>query len=266
MTRERECHQCILYDVVTVALRPGQHMHIRQSAILITLVAGLAAAGCGGSSPVKPQSSASYREAEHLDTLATRAATAGQYDRYRLLAYPIAALLENVTPSTVTLSVDGANQTYQAVVLELVGTTAGANPMPSDSVYVVVAWSDSNADELVYTQVALPDTLEDVADLTDTVPNFAIDSAPVLSVAMSGASGKCHAFSPALANAAVADFLNGTTCATGAATAAFTFYFTPDASNPHTVFTLASQSINAVRFVLPANTGGQEKPGYKKPT
>ena len=58
------------------------------------------------------------------------------FDRYRLLAYPTAALMQNLPASTVTLSVDGTSQSYQGVVLELVGTTAGSNPIPSDSIAI----------------------------------------------------------------------------------------------------------------------------------
>lgn len=234
-------------------------MRKRGLAILAAVTGGLAVVACGGSSPSSPKTTSSSVLGGHLDSLAAQAATAGQFDRYRLLSYPIAALMENLTPSSVTVSVDGSSQTYEAAVLELVGTTGGTTPTPNDSVYVVVAWSDSNADELVYTQIALPDTLEDVADLTDTVANTSLDSATVLSVALPSATSPCRTFSLPTPNAAVTDFLKGTTCNLGTATAAFTFYFTPDATNPHSVFALSSQSINAVRLVLPPNTGGQER-------
>jgi hypothetical protein len=233
-------------------------MHIRRLTILGAVAGGLAAAGCGSSSSINPESSASYREGVHLDTLAVQAANAGYSDRYRLLSYPIAALMENLPPSSVSLSVDGATETYQAVVLELVGTTAGSSPTPSDSIYAIVAWSDTNANELVFTEIALPDTLEDAEDLTDTISNPDFDSATVLSVSLPSANSHCHAFSLPEPNDAVSDFL-AATCSAGTATAAFTLYFTPSAANPHSVFTLATQSINAVRLVLPANNGGMER-------
>src|SRR5579875_1222650 len=119
-------------------------MRTGQAALLCGTIVGLAA--CGSSTaPI----TASFREAAHLDTLAVQASAAGQFDRYRLLSYAIAALAENVTPTSVTMVVDGANQTYHAVGLDLVSQTAGSTPAPSDSVFVLVAWSDSNADELV---------------------------------------------------------------------------------------------------------------------
>lgn len=233
-------------------------MYIRRLKILSALAGALAAWGCGGSS-INPESSKAFLEAAHLDTLAVNAAQAGNSDRYRLLTYPIAAMMENVTPSSVTLSVDGKSETYQGIVLEVVGTTAGSTPTPSDSIYAITTWSDSNADELVFTEIALPDTLEDAEDLTGTVSNPNFDSATVLSVSMPNPTKHCHAFTPPEADAAVSDFLTGTTCAAGTATAAFTLYFTPGASNPHTSFTLGSQSMNAVRIVLAENTGGMER-------
>jgi hypothetical protein len=234
-------------------------MYSRRLKILGALAGGLAAGGCGGSSPINPESSPAYVEAVHLDTLANEAAAAGYSDRYRLLAYPIAAMMEDVSPSTVSLSVDGAAETYQAIALEIVGTTAGSTPTPSDSIYAVAAWSDSDADELVLAEIALPDTLEDAEDLTDTVSNPNFDSATVLSISMPNPTNHCHTFTLPLYNAAVSDFLTGTQCAAGSATAAFTFYFTPSAVNPHSVFALASQTINAVRLVLPANNNGMAR-------
>jgi hypothetical protein len=233
-------------------------MYIRRLKILSALAGALAAMGCGGSS-INPESSKAFLQAAHLDTLAVNAANAGNADRYRLLTYPIAAMMENVTPSSVTLSVDGKSETYEGIVLEVVGTTAGSTPTPSDSIFAITTWSDSNADELVFTEVALPDTLEDAEDLTGIVSNPNFDSATVLSVSMPNPTQHCHAFTPPEPDAAVSDFLTGTRCAAGTATAAFTLYFTPSASNPDSVFALASQSMNAVRIVLPANTGGMER-------
>jgi hypothetical protein len=234
-------------------------MIIRRLTILTTVTCGLVAAGCGGGSSVNPQSSQSFMVGGHLDSLAVQASNNHFFDRYRLLAYPVAALMQNLPASTVTLSVDGTSQSYQGVVLELVGTTAGSNPTPSDSIYAISLWSDSNADEIVFTQIALPDTLEDAEDLTGTVSNPAFDSATVLSVSLPSTPNKCHLFTLPEPNAAVTSLTANTTCTAGTATAAFTVFFTPSTTNPHSVFALASQSINAVRIVLPANTNGMER-------
>jgi hypothetical protein len=234
-------------------------MMIRHLTILGMLMCGLAAAGCGGGSSTNPQSSQAYLQGAHLDSLAVQAANGGFFDRYRLLAYPTAALIQNLTPSKVTVGVDGSNQTYEGVVLELVGTTAGSNPTPSDSIYAISVWNDSSVDELVFTQIALPDTLEDAENLTGTVTNPAFDSAKVLSVSLPSTPNHCHLFTLPEPNSAVESLTANTTCSQGTATAAFSLYFTAGASNPHSVFTMASQSVNAVRIVLPANTGGTER-------
>jgi hypothetical protein len=233
-------------------------MYIRRLKILGALAGLLVAAGCGGSS-ISPESSKAFVEGAHLDSLAVQAANSGYSDRYRLLTYPVAAMMEDVAPTSVTLNVDGSSETYQGIVLEIVGTTAGSNPTPSDSVYAIVAWSDSNADELEFTEMAQPDTIEDAEDLMGTVSNPNWDSTTVLSVSMSNPTQHCHTFTQPITNDAVSDFITGTSCAAGSATAAFTSYFTPDASNPHSVFALSSQTMNAVRLVLPANTGGMER-------
>jgi len=232
-------------------------MRVGHIATLGIAAAGIVVGAC--SSPFNPQSSASYRLGVHLDTLAVNAASAGQVDRYRLLAYPIAALMENLAPSTVSMTVNGTASNFKAVVLELVGETAGSSPVPSDSVFVVAAWSDSNASKVIYVQMAQPDTLEDVADLADTVANPAFDSATGLAVAVTGATKHCRTFSLPLTNAAVTDFITGSSCAAGTASAAFTLYFTANATNPDSVISLASQPINAARLVLSPNTGGQER-------
>jgi hypothetical protein len=244
--------------VITVGPSLERHMLIRRLAILSAFVAAVAVMGCGGSSSVNPQSSAAYRAGAHLDTLATQAAQNQQFDRYRMLSYPIAAMMENLSPSNVSVSVDGSSQTYQAVILELVGLSAGTTPTPAESLFVLTTWSDSDADELVLTEFAQPDTIEDAEDLSDTTAITA-DSTTDLVVSLSGAKKHCHAFTPPVPNAAVSDFLQGSKCAAGAGSAEFAFFFTPTATNPHSTFTMSNQTVNAVRLVLAANNGGQER-------
>ena len=137
-------------------------MQTRRLAIVTTLVVATLAA-CHSSSAPKP--TASSMLAGHFDSLAVAASAAGQFDRYRLLAYPIAFLAENGVPASISLSVDGASQKYQAGVLELVGQTAGPSPVPSDSIFIEFAWTGDDVNQLVYAQVLVPDTLGDVADL-----------------------------------------------------------------------------------------------------
>ena len=195
----------------------------------------------------------------HFDSLAIVASAAGEFDRYRLLTYPIAFLAENGVPATVSLSVDGSSQPYQAGVVELVGQTTGPNPVPSDSIFVEFAWTGDDVTQLVYAQVLVPDTLGDVADLSDTAANVSLDSVTVISAGVSSTSAKCHLFPLPLTNAAAEDLLSGSTCTTGNMTAAFALYFTPTSGFPNSSFILASQSLPGIRLVLAQSNGGEDR-------
>src|ERR1700691_4157659 len=83
--------------------------------------------GCSSHSAATAPAGQTYSEAEHLDSLAQHAGTAGYFDRSRLLTYPTAVLAEGVTPKTVSVSVDGAPINYQVVGAELLQTSAGAS-------------------------------------------------------------------------------------------------------------------------------------------
>jgi hypothetical protein len=228
-------------------------MQTRRLAIVTTLVVATLAA-CHSSSAPKP--TASSIEADHFDSLAVAASAAGQFDRYRLLTYPIAFLAENGVPATISLSVDGASQQYQAGVVELVEQTAGPNPVPSDSIFVEFAWTGADVTQLVYAQVIVPDTLGDVADLVDTAANASLDSVTVLTAGAAGISGKCRTFALPVVDAAAEDLLSGSTCSSGNMTAAFTLYFTPAVGFPNSTFTLSSQSLPGIRLVLAQSNGG----------
>jgi hypothetical protein len=239
-------------------------MRHRWIGLTVSLAVGAAMSACGSSTAPKP--TATQLMAAQLDTQAITAASNQQFDRYRLLAYPIAAMSENLTPATVSLMVDGAAQQYQALALEVVGTTAGlpSEVAPSDSFIVVVAWTGGvSVTDLIYMQVVQPDTLVDFADLTGTVPNFDLDSigsTPVFNASITSASGGCSQYSLPELNEAVLSLLQGSTCKSGTATVAFSLYFTPNPpSNPTSTYVLMSQTIPAIRVVLPASTGGQER-------
>jgi hypothetical protein len=223
-------------------------------------MAGIVLSACGGSTA--PSITGTQHMAAAMDTLAVAAASAEQFDRFRLLAYPIAAMSQNVTPASVSLMVDGAAQTYQALAVEVVGTTAGpkSSVVPSDSFMVVVAWTGTNVDELVYMQVLQPDALFDFADLSDTVANFNLDSVTVLNAAISSATGGCKSYSLPELNAAVTSLLQGSTCNSGSSNVAFSFFYAPNPpQNPHTSFVLAAQPLPTVRLILPPGTGGQNR-------
>jgi hypothetical protein len=232
-------------------------MHSRHRAIVTALAAAALVSACGSSSA--PKATASSTQASHFDSLAVAAAAAGQFDRYRLLTYPIAFLAENGVPASVSLTVDGASQTFLAGMVELVGQTAGPSPVPSDSIFVEFAWTGADVNQLVYAQVLVPDTLGDVADLNDTIANAALDSVTILSAGLVKANGKCHTFSLPLSNAAAADLLSGSTCTAWNMTGAFSLYFTPTSGFPHSAFVLTSQTLPGVRIILAQSNGGEDR-------
>jgi hypothetical protein len=228
-------------------------MQTRRLALVTTLVVATLAA-CHSSSAPKP--TASSVEADHFDSLAVAASAAGQFDRYRLLTYPIAFLAENGVPATISLNVDGASQQYKAAVLELVGQTAGPSPIASDSIFIEFAWTGDDVTQLVYAQVIVPDTLGDVADLADTAANAALDSVTVVTAGSAGTSGKCRTFPLPVVDAAAEDLLSGSTCSSGNMTAAFSLFFTPTTGFPNSAFILSSQSLPGIRIVLAQTNGG----------
>ena len=138
-------------------------MMIRRLTILATLTCGITVTGCGGGSSVSPQTSQAFLQGGHLDSLAVQAANAGFFDRYRLLAYPTAALMQNLSPSTVTLSVDGSF----AVVSEASSWSwwarrLAAIPPPPTRSTPSRCGRTATPMRLCFTQIAQPDTaLED---------------------------------------------------------------------------------------------------------
>lgn len=206
-------------------------------------------AGCGNSTAPAPPS---FNEARHLDTLARDAASAGEFDRFRLLLYPIAVLAQGVQPGSMSLTVDGASQTYQVAVLEIVGTTAGTTPTPSDSLFAMVAWTGDDVTQLVYLLVAPSSQLIDAALLRDTSANVALTTASV-TASLAGVEGACRTLQLATASS----LLRGT-CKRATVNASFDLTFAGDSTFPDTTFVLSSQAIPAVRLVLPASNGGQD--------
>jgi len=228
-------------------------MRARWNVTVMVAVVGTAI-GCGSSSSTGPKTpTANQVLALHLDSLQQNAADSGESDRYRLLSYPIAALAENVTPVTISLTINGSGQTYSAVGLELVGTTAGSTPTVSDSLFVVVAWSDTNASNLFLLQAAAPDTIEDIENLAGANDNGS-NTGTSLSVALAGTSGACKSIT--LPFAASNDLVSGTTCTNATMDVSFDVTFTATGTNPNTEYSYSSNSLPTARIVLPA-TGGQ---------
>ena len=232
-------------------------MQTHRLTIVTTLAAASLAAACHSSSA--PKATASSEMAAHFDSLAVAASAAGEFDRYRLLTYPIAFLAENGVPATVNLSVDGSSQSYQAGVVEMVGQTAGASPTPSDSIFVEFAWTGADVDQMVYAQIIVPDTLGDWADLVGDSANESLDSVTTAQAGVSATSAKCHTFSLPIVNAAAEDLLSGSTCTSGNMQAGFSLFFTPTTGFPNSSFVLASQSLPGIRLVLAQNNNGESQ-------
>src|ERR1700683_1996389 len=90
----------------------------------IVTTAVLLSAGCSSSKSTSPTSS-TQTQAELFDSLAQQANAGGYFDRGRLLAYPTAVLAEGVSPTSVSISINGSTQKYSAVGAELLQTAAG---------------------------------------------------------------------------------------------------------------------------------------------
>lgn len=245
-------------------------MQTRRLAVVTTLVVVVVAvAACHSASGLKSAPSACFSAsalmpaqsstAGHFDSLAIEACAAGEFDRYRLLTYPIAFLAESGVPATVSLKVDGALQSYQAGVLELVGQTAGPNPVPADSIFVEFAWTGDNVTQLVYLQILVPDTVTDLEDLVGKVAYASIDSFTAVTSGSAGVNGQCSTVALPLVDAAAEDLLSGSTCTSGNMPAGFSMVFTPTAGLPDSSFVLPSQSLPGVRIVLAQSTAGQDR-------
>lgn len=209
----------------------------------------MAALGCGSSTGPP---AAVFAEARHLDTLAQSAASDGAFDRYRLLTYPVAVLAEGISPDSVSLAVDAGSAPYQVGALELVGQTAGSKPTPSDSVFVLFAWTGSDVSQLVYVVTDVSGDVIDVAQLADTTSSGQL-TAGTVSASRTTLDGGCHTL-----QLATAASLLRATCRQATFTAAFDLTFAPDSSFPNQHFVLTSQAVRGARLLLPATTGGQD--------
>jgi len=224
-------------------------------AVLAPLAAAAAILGvsaltaCGSSTA---PSAPSFDEARHLDTLAQQAAAAGEFDRFRLLEYPVAILAHGVSPESVTVTVDGVQHTFEVAAAELVGTTAGKTPTANDSVFVVVAWQGSDVSQLVYTVVDVQADLIDVALLQDTAATASLTTESV-GASLGHSAGACITL-----QLAEPSNLISAKCTKATVSSAFDLTFVGDSLFPNTHFVLASQSVPAVRLLLSASNGGQD--------
>jgi hypothetical protein len=229
-------------------------MRVRGNVTVILTVA-VTAVGCGSSStgPHKP-AAANAALALHLDSLQQQAADSGEEGRFQYLSYPIAALAENVTPATISLTMNGSGQPFSAAGLEVVGVNVGS-PTPTDSFFVFVAWSDSNATNIVFVETApssvssAPDTIFDAEYLTgaNDNSNFNVSS---LQASLNSTGGACA--TTTLPFSASNDLVSGTTCQL----ASLSYQFAVSFTNPSSTFSFGTSSLPSARIVVPA-TGGQ---------
>jgi hypothetical protein len=234
--------------------------------VAVILAVSAAVAACGSSStgtkpnacttfaPYTVASPTTQQLALHLDSLQQMAATCGQSDRYRLLAYPVAALAENVTPVAISLTVNGAAQSYSAVGLEIVGQTAGTTPTVSDSFFVFVAWSDNNASQVFLYAAQPPDTIDNAENLNIASDNDNYTSGTLATALVSNGSSCGTAVT--LPFPPTNDLVDGTTCTQAVLSFDFTQSFTATASNPNTSYAYSTNALPTARIVIPS-TGGQ---------
>jgi hypothetical protein len=221
------------------------------------LFAAALLAACGSSSSPPPPS---FSAARHLDSIAVSAAQSHNLVRDAFMTFGIAVLGEGTSASTVSLSVDGTTQSYQAVGIEIVEQTAGANPVPSDSLFVLSLWTSPDASSFVAFEVFAPDTIDNIAVMQDTAANVNAvvfnNTTPVVAVSSFTSTGKCHALSSIIT---ASYLLNGTTCASGTISGSFQFQTVAVGSSPAQTFVFGNTSVPAVRIVLPAGDGGQQR-------
>jgi hypothetical protein len=235
-------------------------MRIRWSVLVPLVSCGAAVAAlsaCGGGHNATTTSTSttttSYAQAEHLDSLGSEAATEGYFDRGRLLTYPTAVLAEGVSPKAVTLTVNGASQSYNAVVAEILETEAGSSSRTvTDSAFVVIAWQGTDVSELVYLQVAAPDTINDWAALADTLANENLYSTSTATVSLASSGGACGL----LDLATITSLVQGSTCTQATVNTSFNLQFAAETGATDSTFVLATTALPGIRLVLPASTGG----------
>jgi hypothetical protein len=238
-------------------------MHVRLN-VTVALAAAMTVIGCGSSSSPKSNNCAvtatttsfgtTQALAIHLDSLQEQAASCNQAERFQLLTYPITALAENVTPAQISLTVNGAAAAYSAVGLEIVGQTAGANPTPSDSFLVFVAWSDANASQLFFLSSLVPDTAFDAWNLSGANANE-INTVTSLQVSLVSSGASCG--TPAsLPFSSSTDLIASSTCTQAVTSQAFNVGFTGTSTNPNTSYAFSSTTIPSVRLLL-SSGGGQ---------
>lgn len=234
---------------------------VRPFTAIAALAAAAVLAACGSSSPPPP----SFSVARHLDSIAVSAAHNQDIGRDAFMTFAIAVLGEGTSAAPVSVSVNGQTQTYQGVALEIVEVTGGPNPTPSDSLFVMSLWTSPDAASFLTVESFAPDTVDNLADTEDSVANQNVvftNTTPVVSVSSFTQKGHCHALTSIIT---ASYLLNGTTCASGTITGSFQFQVSAAGTAPANSFVFASTALPAVRIVLPAGNGGQQRVRSSRP-
>lgn len=107
----------------------------------ITLLVVLAA--CAKTPATAPENPSAL--ALHLDTLARKEANSPNVEWFNLLVEINAAVARGVEPAAVTIMVDGAPVTFDAVAVKWIDTVEGRSPVALDSAWTLVAWTGGNS-------------------------------------------------------------------------------------------------------------------------
>jgi len=244
---------------------PGSHDHgpgrreyrmqTRRLAVVTTLVVASLAA-CHNSASA-PKATASSMEADHFDSLAVEASAAGEFDRYRLLTYPIAFLAENGVPATISLNVDGASQPYQAGVVNW-----WARP-PDPTRCQAIRFSSSSRGRATTspnwsTRKFSSRTLSATSRTWPTRPRISLSTHSPCRPARRVQRQVPH-FPPARRRRRRGGSPQRIDVLLGNMAAAFSLFFTPTTGFPNSTFILSSQSLPGIRLVLAQTTGGENR-------
>lgn len=218
--------------------------------VIATALSG--AAACGSSKSTAPAASAST--AFHFDSLYNSALALRHHgDSSRAAAVALVSLVlgAGATPTPVTINAGGTATAFHAAAVELVFPNLSL--VPIDSEFLVVAWNNSSADEMVLSEqdannVGLSANLV-LSDTIIVVP----DSGAAVDTVAGTAPGRCSITDVAAAESVLNSFHTSLTtapCTMSMVRASFAWHFTPLLS-PAKEYVLSTQSFVTPRLVMP---------------
>jgi len=155
----------------------------------VCIALGIALAACAKSSPTAPRTPSAL--ALHLDTLAMREAQSPNVEWFNLLIEINAAVARGVEPAAVTIVVNGAPVTFEAVAVKWIDTVEGRSPVALDSAWTLIAWTGGENPRSI---LAIPSgdgiAVPPVRYLADTSARVVADSASFAAAAQR-ADGAC---------------------------------------------------------------------------